>query len=188
MKTNVPDPMPSKMHIKNKSKPYYGFLQKITILLLKITNLGTSERYPDYFNARLKGINIILLIASIVQIFGISLLSIFYLVSLEQNLQTFSTVLINFLLLYLHYKQQFKLSELVFALTVLLGTLTVQILYLINPFSIAIFVFAAGMWYYNYTENFNRTLFFSSLLTGLSLGINWLIDLNLIQPYIEAKS
>ena len=180
--------MPTKKHKKNKAYRSFGFAKKIAALIFKIITLGTSERYPDYFNARLKGINIIFLAASLVQILGVSLLSIFYPITLEQFIQTFSTVFINFLLLYLHYKQQFKISELIFSSTILLGILTVQILYIVPPFSIAIFVFAGGMWYFNYTENFKTTLFFTFLMTVLSLTINRLINLNLIQPYIEAKS
>jgi len=162
--------------------------KKIASVFLKLIGSGTSLSYPDYYNARLRGINCLLLLSTLVQLIGLGLISLKYPVTKEQYTQTFITILINFLLLHLHYKQRFKLSELIFSSAILVSTLAVQILYIVTPFSIVIFVLAASIWHYNYVDNPHKTGLFTLLLFILSLSVYYGIHANVIQPYIAPKS
>jgi len=162
--------------------------KKIASVFLKLIGSGTSLSYPDYYNARLRGINCLLLLSTFVQLIGLGLISLRYPVTTEQYTQTFITVLINFLLLYLHYKQRFKLSEFIFSSAILVSILAVQILYIVTPFSMVIFVLAASIWHYNYVDNPHKTGLFTLLLFILSLSVYYGIHANVIQPYIAPKS
>lgn len=149
---------------------------------------GTSERYPDFYNTRLKVINAIFCVSILIQFVGVLLLSFFYTVSLAQYIQTFAGIITQIWFIYLHHRQKFQLSKRFYTLVLILGIIALQIFYKIAAFPHFIFFIAAGVWHYIYIEDVKKLVSFLVVLFLLSMVLTYFKHIGWIVPFVEAKS
>lgn len=179
-----------KMQNNLKAKPdqFAVFGKKISQAYKKIIAAGTATDFSVHFNAKLKGTNRILLLLFVLVGLGLGCLSLYFWFSAVQWMQAALGLVVGLCLFYLHFKQRFVQAEWLFSATLLLAVVGVQVFYVISPFSLGIFLVAAGCFHYNYGAQLKRTAYFMLLLMVLTTLITYLNHTGLLQPYFHPKS